>query len=339
VNGTATRLNFIYLVSKLVIEARVNNIQIGLFPNKIEGDVNLKVALSIADLRKSMSEYNMSKYKKNGSIHLLVTEGGEDFEGTFPNLAEFQDSLLAEFFKREVFSLLLGEELERMDYLEFIARTTSHIPDKGQVMIRYSSLYANAHRGKVRKAEKGQPKLLIIEEECPRSPRCGWAAMIRKVYEVDPLTCSRCGGTMKVIALISDFSVVDRIINHLKPAFVAAKPPPPHIAYQELLMAAETGIEYFSRSPLYPGQEVWVICGSLGASNGLRDASPRSQPVLDISWVAIHNSPRWLEGEIDTKRSARPPHPKSKLLSFPVSGPGRSEHPRPRYGIFPGRAS
>jgi hypothetical protein len=33
--------------------------------------------------------------------------------------------------------------LERMDYLEFIARTTSHIPDKGQVMIRYSGLYAN----------------------------------------------------------------------------------------------------------------------------------------------------------------------------------------------------
>jgi len=27
-------------------------------------------------------------------------------------------------------------ETERMDYLEFIARVTSHIPDKGQVMIR-----------------------------------------------------------------------------------------------------------------------------------------------------------------------------------------------------------
>jgi hypothetical protein len=35
-------------------------------------------------------------------------------------------------------------ELERMDYLEFIARVTSHIPDKGQVMVRYYGLYANA---------------------------------------------------------------------------------------------------------------------------------------------------------------------------------------------------
>ena len=45
-----------------------------------------------------------------------------------------------------------GAEKERMDYLEFITRVTSHIPDKGQVMVRYYGLYANAHRGKVNKA-------------------------------------------------------------------------------------------------------------------------------------------------------------------------------------------
>jgi hypothetical protein len=37
-----------------------------------------------------------------------------------------------------------GAELERMDCLELIARVTSHIPDKGQVMVRYYGLYANA---------------------------------------------------------------------------------------------------------------------------------------------------------------------------------------------------
>lgn len=45
-----------------------------------------------------------------------------------------------------------GAEQERMDYLEFIARATSPIPDKGQVMVRYYGLYPNAHRGKVKKA-------------------------------------------------------------------------------------------------------------------------------------------------------------------------------------------
>jgi len=33
-------------------------------------------------------------------------------------------------------------EQETMDYLEFIARVTSHIPDKGQVTVRYYGLYA-----------------------------------------------------------------------------------------------------------------------------------------------------------------------------------------------------
>jgi hypothetical protein len=32
---------------------------------------------------------------------------------------------------------------------------------------------------------------------------------------------------------------MDRIISHSKGTLVAIKPPPPHIAYQEVLMAAE----------------------------------------------------------------------------------------------------
>ena len=51
---------------------------------------------------------------------------------------------------------------------------------------------------------------------------------------------------MKVVVLVKDYAAVDRIIKHLKLTFVADKPPPPHIAYQELLMAAETCAEYFS---------------------------------------------------------------------------------------------
>ena len=69
--------------------------------------------------------------------------------------------------------------------------------------------------------------------------------MIRKVYEVDPLVCPQCAGTMKFFAFITDFPVVDRIINHLKLSLVAERPPP-RIVYQEVLMAVETPAEYFS---------------------------------------------------------------------------------------------
>jgi len=121
-------------------------------------------------------------------------------------------------------------ESEQMDYLEFIARVTSHIPDKGQVMIRYYGLYANAHRGKVSKAgvSPSHPSIIeeeerpsIIEEEERFVPSKGWAEMIRKVYEVDPLLCPQCGGEMKVISFIKDHKVIDKIIVHLKLTFMA----------------------------------------------------------------------------------------------------------------------
>ncbi len=139
-----------------------------------------------------------------------------------------------------------AQEIERLDYLEFIARVTSHIPDKGQVTVRYYGLYANAHRGKIRKASLMPVSLGMMEEELRHIPSKGWAEMIRKVYEVDPMVCPRCGGTMRVIAFLTDFAVVDRIIDHLKLTFVAERPPPPQFAYQEVLMAAETAREYFS---------------------------------------------------------------------------------------------
>jgi hypothetical protein len=53
---------------------------------------------------------------------------------------------------------------------------------------------------------------------------------------------SVCGGLMKVIAFLTDYAVVDRIVGHLKLTFVAERPPP-HFVYQEVLVA---GAEYSS---------------------------------------------------------------------------------------------
>jgi len=39
-----------------------------------------------------------------------------------------------------------GEQEERMDYLEFIARVTSHISDKSQVTVRYYGLCKALHK-------------------------------------------------------------------------------------------------------------------------------------------------------------------------------------------------
>ena len=41
--------------------------------------------------------------------------------------------------------------------------------------------------------------------------------MILKVYEVDPMVCPKCGGTMKIIAFITTVQsdVIRRILEHL----------------------------------------------------------------------------------------------------------------------------
>ncbi len=66
-----------------------------------------------------------------------------------------------------------SREVDRPDYLEFIARVVSHIPDKGQVTVRYYGLYANGHRGKVKKASLGPFPLRMVEELWPSLPRAG----------------------------------------------------------------------------------------------------------------------------------------------------------------------
>jgi hypothetical protein len=125
--------------------------------------------------------------------------------------------------------------------MDFIARVTFHIPDKGQVTVRYYGLYANARRGKARVS----PFVLrMAEEEAKPVPSKGWAAMIRKVYEVDPMVCPKCGGTMKVVAFITDYQAIDRIIDHLKLTFAAEKPPPLRVFVEVALMAAEGLAEY-----------------------------------------------------------------------------------------------
>jgi hypothetical protein len=131
-----------------------------------------------------------------------------------------------------------------MDYLEFIARLISHIPDQGQVIVRNYGRYANAHLGKVKKAGLSG-ELRVVKKKPRRIPSKGWAEMIRKVYEVDPMACPKCGRRMKVVAFLTAHAAVDRIIDYLQLTFVPEKPPPAQAAFQECLWAADPPAEYF----------------------------------------------------------------------------------------------
>ena len=55
-------------------------------------------------------------------LHFLMTEGGTDKEGKFHKVAKFDESLIAEFFSWEVFSLLLREELISLELVRKVLR-------------------------------------------------------------------------------------------------------------------------------------------------------------------------------------------------------------------------
>ena len=49
---------------------------------------------------------------------------------------------------------------------------------------------------------------------------------------------------MKVVAFLTEYAVVDRIMEHLKLTFVAEKPPSAHVFEQVALIAAEESGDY-----------------------------------------------------------------------------------------------
>ena len=63
-------------------------------------------------------------------------------------------------------------------------------------------------------------------EEFARGRRRSWARLIKKVYEADALVCPRCSGLLKIISLIGDGAVIEKILRQLKLWDRPERPPP-----------------------------------------------------------------------------------------------------------------
>ena len=98
--------------------------------------------------------------------------------------------------------------------LDWIATLTTHIPNRGEQLVRYYGYYSNFSRGK-RKKLQGEEAVTwrpeVVEVDPPpvsRELRKRWSYFIRKVYEADPLTCPKCQGEMRIISLCAAFDYV-----------------------------------------------------------------------------------------------------------------------------------
>jgi len=66
----------------------------------------------------------------------------------------------------------------------------------------------------------------LPERHSKKEFRRNWARLIQKIYEVDPLLCPKCGGTMRVIAFIEEQAVIEKILKHLGLWLVNPRAPP-----------------------------------------------------------------------------------------------------------------
>jgi hypothetical protein len=120
-----------------------------------------------------------------------------------------------------------GKQQKVFDALEWLAAMCSHVPNKGEQMVRYYDLYSNVIRGKRKKLDQDGLMPSILEPDgSSKEHRRNWARLIQKIYETDPLCCPKCSGKLKILGFIEDEEVIKKILKHLGLWEVKPRPPP-----------------------------------------------------------------------------------------------------------------
>ena len=59
-------------------------------------------------------------------------------------------------------------------------------------------------------------EIIDVSDYRPKKiPSPKWRECIKKVWEVDPLSCPKCGSEMKIISFINEADVIRKILEHL----------------------------------------------------------------------------------------------------------------------------
>jgi hypothetical protein len=65
-------------------------------------------------------------------------------------------------------------------------------------------------------AADAEGEVIEVSEPKPRRiPSKKWRELIKKVWEADPLLCPKCQKEMRIVSLIDERAVIERILRHL----------------------------------------------------------------------------------------------------------------------------
>jgi hypothetical protein len=120
-----------------------------------------------------------------------------------------------------------------LDPQAFLRRMAALVPAPYQNTVRYHGVFAN--RSRLRPLLPKPPARIVVASSAPtaipsatdpasparesdrpaRPHRMSWAALLKRVLDVDALVCPGCGAAMVVLAFLTDPPVVRRILEHL----------------------------------------------------------------------------------------------------------------------------
>ena len=114
--------------------------------------------------------------------------------------------------------------MTRLAPLELLEKLAALVPLPRVHLVRYGGCLApHSHlQGAIRPTPRQQG--LDGAETHPGTPYWPWARLLRRVFGLDMATCPFCRrGALRIIAVITQESVITRILRHLQ---LASVPPP-----------------------------------------------------------------------------------------------------------------
>ena len=157
-------------------------------------------------------------------LHAIVAYGLFRPNGTFYCLPKKDLKELEEIFRSKVLAMLKREGKIKDELIEKLMNWPPARRAYGS-----ESWYSSRSRGDRIKAGLLRPGdeppqggntnevigLDVSDYQPPRIPSKTWRELIKKIWEVDPLSCPRCAHEMKIISLIHEPAVIERILRHL----------------------------------------------------------------------------------------------------------------------------
>jgi hypothetical protein len=108
---------------------------------------------------------------------------------------------------------------------DFIAAITQHISDKSFQLVRYYGWYSNKMRGQRKKRAEEEKEaedlkegveVIDVSNHQPRGiPSKKSRDLIKKVWEADPMICPTCQREMRIVSLIDERDVIEKMLKCL----------------------------------------------------------------------------------------------------------------------------